>query len=135
MKGEEEKKPAFTVSDKRFSARDRAEEPPERKEPPRREPPRREPPREERPGEGPMPEAQFSDLVRLLSNYAMLNMVGLKDESGEVRQDLSQGRLFIELLNLLKEKTAGNLTAEEEKVLDYVLYQLRVEYVQQSKGG
>ncbi|MFQ6111494.1 MAG: DUF1844 domain-containing protein [Nitrospinota bacterium] len=135
MKEEEGKKPAFTISDRRFSSRDRAEEQPGREETPPREPPPRKPPREEPPREEPVPEAQFADLVRFLSNYAALHMVGLKDERGEVRQDLDQARLFIDLLSILKEKTAGNLTAEEGNVLDHVLYQLRMEYIQHSKGA
>ena len=42
---------------------------------------------------------------------------------------------MIEILALLEEKTKGNLTAEERTVLDQVLYELRLRFVDVSGGG
>ena len=42
---------------------------------------------------------------------------------------------MIEILSLLDEKTRGNLTAEERQVLEQVLYELRLRYVDASAGG
>ena len=42
---------------------------------------------------------------------------------------------MIEILSLLEEKTKGNLTAEERQVLEGVLYELRLRYVEVSGGG
>ena len=39
---------------------------------------------------------------------------------------------MIEILSLLEEKTRGNLTAEERQVLEQVLYELRVRFVEAS---
>ncbi len=42
---------------------------------------------------------------------------------------------MIEILELLHEKTQGNLTAEERQVLEQVLYELRMRFVEASGGG
>jgi len=42
---------------------------------------------------------------------------------------------MIEILSLLDQKTRGNLTAEERQVLEQVLYELRMRFVQASGGG
>jgi hypothetical protein len=42
---------------------------------------------------------------------------------------------MIEILALLEEKTKGNLTAEERQVLESVLYELRLRFVEASGAG
>ena len=42
---------------------------------------------------------------------------------------------MIGILELLEEKTRGNLTAEERQVLEQVLYELRMRFVEVSNGG
>jgi hypothetical protein len=42
---------------------------------------------------------------------------------------------MIEILALLDQKTRGNLTAEERQILEQVLYELRLRFVQASGGG
>ena len=43
---------------------------------------------------------------------------------------LEAARHLIEILSLLEQKTRGNLTAEERSVLDQVLYELRLRFVE-----
>ena len=51
--------------------------------------------------------------------------------SGEkAAPDLIAARQMIDILSLLEEKTKGNLTAEERSVLEQVLYELRMRFVQ-----
>jgi hypothetical protein len=51
--------------------------------------------------------------------------------SGEVgTPDLQSAKQMIDVLSLLEQKTKGNLTAEEASVLDHVLYDLRMRFVQ-----
>ena len=59
-----------------------------------------------------------------------------QDDPRENQARLEQARLQIDFLDLLRVKCRGNLTAEEERLLDQVLYQLRMLFVQksQSKG-
>ena len=49
---------------------------------------------------------------------------------GESAENLDMARLHIDLLEVLKNKTAGNLTAQEHTLLEDLLYQLRLRYVQ-----
>ena len=49
--------------------------------------------------------------------------------SGRLERDLEQGRLSIDLLIMLQEKTAGNLSAEEKEILDSAVYNLQMNYL------
>jgi len=44
-------------------------------------------------------------------------------------KNLPLAKQTIDLISMLKEKTKGNLSPEEEKVTEYVLYDLRMRYV------
>ena len=54
-------------------------------------------------------------------------------ESGNVEVNLPAARQMIEFIAMIKEKTKGNLDEEEESLLDSLLSQLRVRYVQKTK--
>ena len=47
--------------------------------------------------------------------------------------NLDAARQMIEILSLLEEKTRGNLTAEERQLLDQILYELRMRYIEAQK--
>jgi hypothetical protein len=49
---------------------------------------------------------------------------------GQVATNLELARLYIDLLEILRQKTAGNLDAQERAFLEDLLYRLRVRYVQ-----
>ena len=49
-------------------------------------------------------------------------------------QDLVLARQDIDLLGLLQEKTKGNLTGDEERLLDQALFDLRMRFIEVSKG-
>lgn len=49
---------------------------------------------------------------------------------GSTQEDLELARLHIDLLDVIRQKTLGNLSARESAMLENVLYQLRVRYVQ-----
>jgi hypothetical protein len=55
-------------------------------------------------------------------------------ETGELRRDLPLARETLDLLALLRDKTRGNLTAEEERLLDSLLADLRLKFVEASRG-
>lgn len=50
-------------------------------------------------------------------------------------EDLTQAKFIIDTLSLLKEKTKGNLTQEEATLLDNILYELQIQYVEKTKPG
>jgi hypothetical protein len=63
----------------------------------------------------------FADLVDLLATQAYAHLTGQGAARG---RDLQSARVFIDFLGVLKDKTKGRLAAQEEKLLDDVLYQL-----------
>ncbi len=78
------------------------------------------------PGLGPA----FYDLVAVLAEPVALYMGDLELPDGQVAEDLEMARLHIDLLDVLRQKTVGNLTAQEADFLEDLLYRLRVRYVQ-----
>jgi hypothetical protein len=56
-------------------------------------------------------------------------------EGGRPDRDLALAKQTIDLLGILQEKTRNNLSGEEERLLDQVLYDLRLRFVEISKGS
>jgi hypothetical protein len=56
-------------------------------------------------------------------------------EQAPAPANLPAAQQMIDVLALLEQKTRGNLTAEERQVLEQVLYELRLRYVQAQKDG
>ncbi len=78
--------------------------------------------------------AEFSTFVITLSTSAMLYLGEIPDPDGrKVEVNLPMAKHSIDLLVMLREKTKGNLTAEEQKLLDNLLYDLRIKYVTKSR--
>lgn len=79
----------------------------------------------------PIPEVDFVTFVVSLSTNALVSLGLLpRPDTGEKQRDLPLARQTIDILVLLQQKTKGNLTGEEERILDTVLYDLRMTYVQ-----
>jgi hypothetical protein len=76
-------------------------------------------------------EVTFTDLVLMFGTTVLLHL-GLAPDpaSGETKKDLRQAKQAIDVLDLLKGKTAGNLTPEESGMLDNVLFDLRMRYLE-----
>jgi len=84
-----------------------------------------------------MSELSFTAFVISLASSAAIHFGDIPDpESGERQEaNLEGAQQMIEILGLLEEHTRGNLTAEERQVLEQVLYELRMRYLQASGGG
>lgn len=54
--------------------------------------------------------------------------------TNKIEEDTAQAKFLIDTLGILKEKTRGNLNAEEDKFLENVLYELRMIFISKSKG-
>jgi hypothetical protein len=84
--------------------------------------------------EYPVPPANFLFLVESILMQAQIQLgllnLGEKDEPPE--PNLPLARHSIDLLGMLQEKTKGNLTTEEQRLLDNGLTELRFRYVQVS---
>jgi hypothetical protein len=89
--------------------------------------------------EVPLPPASFSLLVLSLRMQAemQLGLVHFGEEKDRPEPDLDAARHAIDLLAILQEKTRGNLTIEEQRLLENSLTELRFRYVQavQDKGN
>ena len=84
---------------------------------------------------GPLPGPSFLEIVNMIAMQAAVSIGGFQHPSGEtVPPDLAMAKHLIDLLEVLGNKTKGNLTDEEHKALDGVLYEMRMRYVQGVKG-
>ena len=73
----------------------------------------------------------FHLLVLSLSNAALMGLGLMPDpESGGLMKNLDLAGHNIDLLCMLQAKTKGNLTAEESQLLEGLLYDLRLKYVE-----
>ncbi len=98
---------------------------------PRPEPEPEPPPPEPEPPEPEPGQPTFYDLVRLLAENASVCLQEGSLPGGDRMQSLDLAKLHIDLLGVLKDKTAGNLDAEERALVDDVIYQLRMAYSSQ----
>jgi hypothetical protein len=72
----------------------------------------------------------FFDLVAMLAEPVPIYLGDAVLPDGEDATNLEMARFYIDLLAVLRQKTAGNLTAQEAAFLEDLLYRLRVRYVQ-----
>jgi len=126
--GEEEK--GFVVKDKRFSAKKEETTEPHAKE---------ERVTEEAPGddaftqEGLLPEIDFTHFIFSVSTSVLIQLGEVRDPfTQKTAKNLPLAKQTIDLIGMLKEKTKGNLTPEEAKLVESILYDLRMRYVKAS---
>jgi hypothetical protein len=90
-------------------------------------------------GRGELPRIDFSTFVLSLGTSALLHLglaPDLSDQAGgSVQVDLPLARQAIDTLEMIDEKTRGNLDEEESKLLRSVLYELRMKFVQIEKDA
>jgi hypothetical protein len=72
----------------------------------------------------------FFDLVAMLAEPVPIYLGDAVLPDGEDATNLEMARFYIDLIAVLRQKTAGNLTAQEAAFLEDLLYRLRVRYVQ-----
>ena len=77
-----------------------------------------------------MPEVTFTAFVMSLNTSALFHLGEISDPvTGKKEQDLVLVKHTIDTLQLLEEKTKGNLTDEEQDLLRNALYDLKMRYV------
>ena len=83
----------------------------------------------------PLPPADFAFFCYSLATQASVHLGALPNPVTEkTERDLVQAKYTIDLLEMLKRKTEGNLTDDERKILMSLLYDLRMKYVEASKS-
>ena len=79
-------------------------------------------------------EPSFFDLVAMLAEPVPIYLGDAPLPDGQSAENPEMARFHIDLLDVLRQKTAGSLTAEESAFLEDLLYRLRVRYVQKTRG-
>jgi Domain of unknown function (DUF1844) len=76
------------------------------------------------------------DFVAILFTYvhtALMYLGDVKDPEGKENENLEGARQMIDILEVMQQKTRGNLTKEEEQYLESALYDLRMRYMKKAK--
>ncbi len=83
-----------------------------------------------------IPPAEFTTLVSMFATQAMVALGGVPHPvTGKAETQLPLARHFIDLLDVLQEKTTGNLDAAEQSLLQSSLHQLRMAYIEKTKSN
>ncbi len=84
-------------------------------------------------GEKELPILDFSTFILSLSTSALMNM-GLVENpvTKKTEKEMPVAKQTIDLIELLKDKTKGNLSDDEAQLMDGVLHELRLWYVKAS---
>lgn len=77
-----------------------------------------------------MPPIDFNTFILSLASATMIDLGEMEGPDGRKHPNLPMARHHIDLLAMLQEKTRGNLSGEEERLLHQVLYDLRMRFIQ-----
>ena len=137
MAGEEEKPEGkgFTVQDRRrFSETGEARETPEASQGFTMSEPSKGNESQSQTSQEPLPEINFSTFVISLSTQALMHLGEIANPlSGKSEVDVSDAKQMIDILGMLQEKTRGNLDASEARLIEDLLFDLRMKYVEAVK--
>jgi hypothetical protein len=83
-----------------------------------------------------IPGVSFAGFVLTLATTAAVHFGDIADPNTGQRDqpNVQAAHQMIELIAMLQEKTKGNLTSEEARLVDDLLYELRMRYVQAQQG-
>lgn len=128
----EDTKGKYTFVDKRGQS-----DAPSQPEMPQEEPKVREEVHATRPefAPGDFPPIDFSTLIMSFATSAVMAMGKAPDpQTGHVFKDLAMAKQNIDIITLLQQKTTGNRTKEEDQLLEGILYDLRMLFME-AQGG
>ncbi len=81
-----------------------------------------------------IPEASFRLFISSLATQTLINLGEMENPLNKKKGlALDQAKFTIDTLQILKDKTEGNLTDEESKYLDTIIYDLRMRYVEKAR--
>jgi hypothetical protein len=81
-----------------------------------------------------LPEINFSAFVISLSTQVLMNLGEIASPiTGKVETDVLVAKQMIDILAMLKDKTRGNLNASEDRLIEDILFDLRMKYVEAVK--
>jgi hypothetical protein len=78
----------------------------------------------------------FHHLITMFATLAYQQLGKLVNPiTAKMERDLRQARITIDMLEMIRDKTSGNLTDEEERLLDSILMELQMNYVDETNRG
>ncbi len=81
-------------------------------------------------------ELLFMQLVMMFQGMALQNLGKVMNPmTNQIERNLEQAKNMIDILGMLDEKTKGNLNDNEERLMEHVLFELRMNYVDELKKG
>lgn len=90
---------------------------------------------EENKKEQALPEPDFSFFVSTLAMQVSIFLGEMPNPvTNQKEENLPQAKFIIDTLDMLKDKTKGNLNSEEDSLLENILYNLRMLYLEKTKG-
>ena len=82
----------------------------------------------------PLPEVNFSSFILSLSSSVLLHLGEIADPvSGEKRKNMDLAKQSIDIISMLQDKTKGNISQDEGKLIEQMLFDLRMRFVEASK--
>jgi hypothetical protein len=82
-----------------------------------------------------LPTLDFATFILGLIGTAYVHLGDAPGPEGQAERDFDLARHDIDLLGLLQDKTKGNLTGDEERLLEQALCDLRMRYVEVTRGS
>jgi hypothetical protein len=83
---------------------------------------------------GTAPEITFGTFLVGLSTQALMHLGDIPDpQTGRPQQDLVAAQQLIDIIGMLEQKTRGNLDRDEAQLIEAILYELRMKYVERAR--
>jgi hypothetical protein len=84
--------------------------------------------------DGPVPPINFASFIYSIATTAFYHFGDFPDPATNKKsRNLAAAKQTIDILSMLREKTEGNLLTEEKKMLDDILYELRMRFVKEAE--
>jgi len=132
---EDKKSSGFVVKDKRLFAESGEERPKEEQTAPAAEEPKpvsSETAQSSKEKEPDYPPINFTNFVLSLSTSALFHFGDFPDqEGGKTEKNLPAAKQTIDILDMLNERTKGNLNENETQLIQGILYELKLRYVKE----
>jgi len=127
-----EQEKGFVVKDRRMFSQEGQSSPPEEPGPAETHDRKPEDTAAAEPPPTPLPEINFPTFIASLNASALVHLGVIEDPvSGKAEKNLAMAKQTIDILSMLQQKAAGNLTSDEEAMLKSILYDLRILYVKE----
>ncbi len=79
-------------------------------------------------------QAEFHIFLTSLGMQAMIFLGEMPNPlNNETKVEIARAKYMIDSIAMIKDKTQGNLSAEEQKLIDDILYGLRLKYAEKNK--